>query len=45
MLKHTLILLAIALSQWGCDIDYGENLASTGRFTRSTHCVCANTSG
>ena len=27
MLKHTLILLAIALTQWGCDIDYGENLS------------------
>ena len=25
MLKHTLILLALALTQWGCDIDYGEN--------------------
>lgn len=26
MLKRTLILLALALSQWGCDINYGENL-------------------
>ena len=26
MLKRTLILLAVALSQWGCDINYGENL-------------------
>ena len=26
MLKRTLILLTVALSQWGCDIDYGENL-------------------
>ena len=26
MLKRILILLAVALSQWGCDINYGENL-------------------
>ena len=26
MLKRTLILLILALSQWGCDINYGENL-------------------
>ncbi len=26
MLKRALILLTVALSQWGCDIDYGENL-------------------
>jgi hypothetical protein len=26
MLKRTLILLVLALSQWGCDVDYGENL-------------------
>ena len=26
MLKRILILLALALSQWDCDIDYGENL-------------------
>jgi hypothetical protein len=26
MLKRMLILLALALSQWGCDINYGENL-------------------
>ena len=26
MLKRALILLAVALSQWGCDINYGENL-------------------
>ena len=25
MLKRTLILLILALTQWGCDIDYGEN--------------------
>jgi hypothetical protein len=27
MLKRTLILLTLALTQWGCDIDYGENLS------------------
>ncbi len=27
MLKHTLILLVLALTQWGCDINYGENLS------------------
>ena len=27
MLKRALILLAVALSQWGCDINYGENLS------------------
>ena len=26
MLKRTLILLVLALAQWGCDINYGENL-------------------
>jgi hypothetical protein len=26
MLKRILILLVLALSQWGCDINYGENL-------------------
>ena len=26
MLKRTLILLVLALTQWGCDVDYGENL-------------------
>ena len=26
MLKRTLILLILALTQWGCDINYGENL-------------------
>lgn len=26
MLKRTLILLVLALTQWGCDINYGENL-------------------
>jgi hypothetical protein len=25
MLKRTLILLILALTQWGCDVDYGEN--------------------
>ena len=27
MLKRTLILLAVALSQWGCDINYRGNLS------------------
>ena len=26
MQKRALILLTVALSQWGCDINYGENL-------------------
>ena len=26
MLKRVLILLVLALTQWGCDINYGENL-------------------
>jgi hypothetical protein len=26
MLKRILIILALALSQWGCDMNYGENL-------------------
>jgi len=26
MLKRTLILLILALTQWGCDVNYGENL-------------------
>ena len=26
MLKRTLILLVLALTQWGCDVNYGENL-------------------
>ncbi|MEC4889617.1 MAG: hypothetical protein RI101_06100 [Nitrospira sp.] len=27
MLKRTLTLLVLALAQWGCDINYGENLS------------------
>lgn len=37
MLKRTLILLALALSQWGCDINYGRTsiLWISGTWKRS----------
>jgi hypothetical protein len=30
MLKQVLILLVLTLTQWGCDVNYGENLYPFG---------------